>query len=253
MGTFYEEASGFGLQDVAAMRRSAGAEPPHPCRIMIVDDDASVRRVIPMIIERDRRFVVTAACACGEHALQTLEQELPQLVLMDLRMPGMDGLECTQRIRQRFPEVPVVIVTGCGGAELVVRALGMGAVGYLLKPFLPAEVITAVEHALAGRFVLEAPAFARLRESVGSLVADDSPAAPDRELPKQLSVREQQILELLARHCTLQEMARRLRLAPCSVNTYTRRLYAKLASNDRVGALAAARAAGLLPRDLSAE
>jgi DNA-binding NarL/FixJ family response regulator len=220
---------------------------------MIVDDEAPVRTTLRLILEHSQQYVVAAACTCGEHALQTLDQALPQLVLMDLRMPGLDGLECTFRIRQRFPEVRVVIVTGCGGAELLPRALSAGASGYLLKPFLPEEVITAVEHALAGRFVLEAQAFARLRESVGSSVADDPPAAPNRELPKQLSVREQQILELLARHCTLQEMARKLRLAPCSVNTYTRRLYAKLASNDRVGALAAARAAGLLPRDLSAE
>ena len=58
MGTFYEEASGFGLQDVAAMRRSAGAEPPHPCRIMVVDDEASIRQIIRLILERERRFAV---------------------------------------------------------------------------------------------------------------------------------------------------------------------------------------------------
>jgi DNA-binding NarL/FixJ family response regulator len=220
---------------------------------MVVDDEASVRQIIRLILDREQRFAVQAECACGEHALRVLEQELPQLVLMDIRMPGMDGLECTYRIRQRFPEVRVVIVTGCGGAELLPRALSAGASGYLLKPFLPVEVIAAVDHALAGRFVLEAQAFARLREGIGSVGAADPSPVADRELPKQLSVREQQILELLARHCTLQEMARKLRLAPCSVNTYTRRLYAKLASNDRVGALAAARAAGLLPRDLSAE
>jgi DNA-binding NarL/FixJ family response regulator len=220
---------------------------------MVVDDEAPVRTTLRLILEHSQQYVVAAACTCGEHALRTLERALPQLVLMDIRMPGMDGLECTREILHRYPQVRVVIVTGCGGAELLPRALSAGASGYLLKPFLPAAVIAAVDHALAGRFILEAPAFARLREGIGPAGAVDPSTVRDRELPKQLSVREQQILELLAHHYTQQEMARKLRLSPCSVNTYTRRMYAKLASHDRVGALAAARAAGLLPRDLSAE
>ena len=188
MGTNREEVTSFRQRGEPELRTLSNPSPlgrPVLSRIMVVDDEASIRQIIRLILEREQRFAVQAECVCGEHALRVLEQELPQLVLMDVRMPGMDGLECTHRIRQRYPEVPVVIVTGCGGAELLPRALSAGASGYLLKPFLPTEVVAAVDHALAGRFVLEAPAFARLREGMGPAVAADPSTVPDGELPKQ--------------------------------------------------------------------
>lgn len=199
---------------------------------MIVDDEASVRQIIRLILDHEQRFAVQAECVCGEHALRVLEQEIPQLVLMDIRMPGMDGLECTHRIRQRFPEVRVVIVTGCGGAELLPRALSAGASGYLLKPFLPTEVIAAVDHALAGRFMLEAPAFARLREGVCPSVTEEAP---------KFTGRERQVMEGLECGSTNREIAFQLGISEYSVKEHLKRLFKKLGAVSRAHAVSLAR------------
>jgi DNA-binding NarL/FixJ family response regulator len=199
---------------------------------MIVDDEASVRQIIRLILEREQRFAVQAECVSGEHALQALEQALPQVVLMDIRMPGLDGLECTLRIRQRFPAVRVVMVTGCGQAELLTRALSAGAVGYLLKPFQPAEVLAAVEHALAGRFVLEAQAFARLQEGMGLATAEEPPIFTGRE---------RQVLSGLECGSTNSEIAFQLGISEYSVKEHLKRLFKKLGAVSRAHAVSLAR------------
>src|SRR5437870_5515059 len=114
-------------------------------RIVVVDDERNMRETVQNILEEEGFRAVTAAS--GDEALRTLAQNDVSLVLIDARMPGMDGFELLDRARKQFPDVPVVMITAYATPKLAVRAIKGGAFDYIPKPFEPEELLATLEHA----------------------------------------------------------------------------------------------------------
>jgi DNA-binding NarL/FixJ family response regulator len=210
-----------------------------PIRLLIVDDHPVVRDGLRGIFSVDDRFDVVGEAATGREAVDACERTRPDVVLMDLHMPEMDGAAAIQALRQRAIPARVLVLTTFDSDQDVVPAIQAGAIGYLLKDAPRQELFRAVAAAYRGETVL-APSVAT--KLVGQV--RDPAKAP-------LSQRELEVLRLIARGNTNKEVAAALFISEATVKTHLLHLYAKLNVNDRAAAVGAAFQAGLLSADTS--
>lgn len=211
-------------------------------RVVIADDQALVRTGFRMILAADG-IEVAAEAADGESAVDAVRRCRPDLVLMDIRMPGLDGLEATRRILTGAPGEPrVVILTTFDLDQYVYAALAAGASGFLLKDVTPEYLVAAVRLVRAGDALL-APAITR--RLVERFAVRDGGAALHRELAS-LTPRELEVLHLLARGMSNAELAAHFRLSEATVKTHVARILAKLRLRDRAQAVVVAYETGLV-------
>ena len=220
-----------------------------PIRILIVDDQRLMREGLRTLLELESDLAIAAEAEDGQAALEQYEATRPAVVLMDIRMPRLDGVEATRRLCQRWPEARVIILTTFDDDAYVFDGLRAGALGYLLKDVSGHELAEAVRKVAAGGALIEPSVarkvlaeFARLAEPDRS--ASDHPAL-DR-LPEPLSEREQGILRLLASGANNRQIANQLFLAEGTVKNYISTILAKLGVQDRTQAALRARELGLL-------
>lgn len=210
-----------------------------PIRIVIADDHASFRSGLRALLGTADDLQVVGEAATGEDAVRTTERLQPDVVLMDVTMPGGDGIEATGRIVDALPHVAVVVLTMDAGDDSVLRALRAGARGYVLKGAQRAELLRAIRAVAAGEAIL-APDVARRLS--GYLV----PSAHARIRPfPELSDRELEILDLIARGRSNTEITDQLVLSPKTVRNHVSNIFAKLQVRDRAEAIVRAREAGL--------
>jgi DNA-binding NarL/FixJ family response regulator len=210
-------------------------------RVVIADDQRVVREGLGTIVDSIEQAEVVGLAASGAEALDLVGQHHPDVVLMDLRMPVMDGAEATQAIRARFPRTQVVVLTTYADDESVFGALSAGAIGFLTKDAGRDDIRRALEAAAAGQSVLDADVQARLVQSV-------RPRKPSAaELPDGLTEREGQILILIAEGLSNPEIAERLYLGTSTVKTHINRIFTKTQSRDRAQATTYAHRHGLVP------
>ena len=173
----------------------------------------------------------------------------PDVILMDVRMRKMNGVEATKRIMEQFPETRILMLTTFDDDEYVIEALKYGAVGYLLKDMPPSELITAVRAVYEGGVLISPRVAAKLVEKLVQQTENQTPAqAAETKEPawvKELSSREKEILKLLAKGLDNEEIARTLHIAKQTVKNYVSVIYGKLGVRDRVQASLAAIQAGL--------
>jgi DNA-binding NarL/FixJ family response regulator len=211
-------------------------------RIMVVDDHAIVRRGLLAYVDTVPTLEVVGEAADGHQAVtllqqwQTLGEPLPQVVLMDLQMPRMDGVEATAAISRAHPEVKVVVLTSFGEVERVHAALAAGAAGYLLKDADPEEVATAIRAAAAGEVHLDAAVARQLTRRM---------AAPQVGLGS-LTAREREILTLVAQGHSNREIAARLVISERTARTHVSNVLAKLQLASRTQAALLAIREGLI-------
>ena len=199
-----------------------------PIRILLADDQRLMRDGLRILLELEPDLVVVGEAADGETALQAYEELEPDVVLMDIRMPGMDGVEATRRICARWPEARVVILTTFDHDEYIFEGLRAGALGYLLKDVSGAELAEAVRTVAGGGALIE-PSVARKVVAEFARLAATAPGRPaGAGLPEPLSEREQEILGLLAQGLTNREIAARLHLAEGTVKNYVTAILHKL-------------------------
>lgn len=213
-------------------------------RVVVADDQHLIRAGFRALLDAEDDIRVVAEAATGRDALAAVRRERPDVVLMDIRMPGGDGLEATEAIMAdpALVSTRVVIVTTFELDEYVTRALRAGASGFLVKDAEPAELIRAV------RVVYEGEAL--LSPSIARRVIDGWGRRPRRpELVAELTEREKQILAAVARGLTNGEIAGELFLSPLTVKTHVSRMMAKLAARDRVSLVLIAFDAGLADTD----
>lgn len=213
-------------------------------RILLVDDQRLMREGLRILLEMEPDLEIVGEAENGEAALVAYEALQPDVVLMDVRMPGMDGVEATWRLRERWPEARVVILTTFDDDEYVFEGLRAGARGYLLKDVSGHDLAEAVRTVAGGGALVE-PSVARKVFAEFARVA--TPARPaEAGLPEPLSDREREILELLAHGLSNREIAQRLSLAPGTVKNYVTAVLQKLGVRDRTQAALRARELGLI-------
>jgi two-component system, NarL family, response regulator LiaR len=221
----------FGLASVKGKGRSVMT-----IRILIADDHEVVRKGLRSFLEPDADLEIVGEAVDGDEAVRLARRLRPDVVLMDLLMPGMDGVTATQHIRQEFPHTEVVALTSVLEDASVVGAVRAGAVGYLLKDTRVDELLRAIKAAAAGQVQLSPEAAARLMREVRS---------PDA--PEALSPRETEVLRLVARGRANKEIAGKLGIGEKTVKTHVSRILGKLGVQSRTQAALYAGRVGLLP------
>lgn len=213
-------------------------------RILIVDDQRLMREGLRMLLEMEEGFEVVGEAADGQAALDAYAQHAPDIVLMDIRMPGMDGVEATRRLLQRDPSARVIILTTFDDDQYVFEGLRAGALGYLLKDLSGEELARAIRTVAHGGALIE-PSIAR---KVFAEFARLAPAARDvnEGLPEPLSEREIEVLKLIAAGLSNREIAQRLFLAEGTVKNYVTNVLGKIGAHDRTQAALRGRELGLI-------
>ncbi len=219
-------------------------QPMQPIRLLLVDDQRLMRDGLRVILELEPDLKVVGEAGDGETALQLFDKLHPDVVLMDIRMPGMDGVEATRRMMTRWPEARVIILTTFDDDEFVFEGLRAGALGYLLKDVSGGELAEAIRKVAAGGALIE-PSVAR--KVIAEFARLEPPTRPvNQGLPEPLSEREVEVLQLLAQGMTNKEIASRLFLAEGTVKNYVSRILDKLGVSDRTQAALRARELGVI-------
>ncbi|KMO96189.1 LuxR family transcriptional regulator [Streptomyces roseus] len=213
-------------------------------RVVIADDEPLIRAGIRMILTSAPDIEVVAEAANGREALELARAHAPDVVLLDIQMPVMDGLTALGELGRAAPEVRALILTTFGEKENVLRALGSGGAGFLLKDSAPGELIGAVRAAAAGDAYLSPGA---TRHVVDQLATGQGAARGERARRRvaELSERERGVLALLGEGLSNADAGRRLHMSEATVKTYVSRILSKLDCENRVQAALLARDAGL--------
>jgi DNA-binding NarL/FixJ family response regulator len=200
-------------------------------RIVVADDQAAVRDALAAMLDLLPDIEVVGSAADGEQALVLVAEHAPDVVLMDLHMPGCDGVEATARIRDLHPRTRVVVLTTYADDTSVLAALRAGALGYLTKESGREEIARALQAAASGQAVLES----EVQRTV--LQATAAPAPRPSGLPDGLTAREGEVLALIAAGRSNQEIAGELFVSEATVKTHINNLFAKAALRDRAQAV----------------
>lgn len=226
---------------------------PETLRVVVADDQRIVRDGLVALLGTVAGIEVVAAAENGRQALALAAEHRPDAVLMDLRMPEVDGVEATRRLTAEFPEIAVVVLTTFEDDESILGALQAGARGYLTKNAGRAEIARALQSAAAKQTTLDATAHARLLQAAARAADPVDPAAdPDaptrgrgKPLPDGLTDREGEVLRLVAAGLSNAEIATRLFIGEATVKTHINHIFAKTGVRDRAQAVGYAHRNGL--------
>jgi DNA-binding NarL/FixJ family response regulator len=211
-------------------------------RVLVVDDQKIVREGLATILDLLEEVSVVGTAANGAEALELVARRRPDVVLMDLHMPVLDGVQATRRIVAEHPSSAVLILTTYGEDDDALAALRAGARGVLTKDAGREEISRALHQAAAGHMTLAAPLQERL------LAAAAPPPAPARaELPDGLTAREAEVLGLIGAGLTNREIAQRLVVSEATVKTHINHVFSKIDARDRAAAINYAARQGLTP------
>ena len=222
---------------------------PEQISVLIVDDHAVVRKGVRGYLEAQPDITIAGEAGSGEGAVRLAADHAPDVILMDLVMPGMDGVEATRRVREVSPSSQVIVLTSYHDDEHIFPAIKAGALSYLLKNVRPEELAGAVRAAAQGDAVLDSPVATRvLQEMRDSLTPEGLTTSPPAAQPlvEPLSERELEVLGLIAAGLTNREIAGRLFIAVGTVKRHINNIYGKLQVRHRTEAVAHARDLGLL-------
>ena len=202
-------------------------------RIVIADDQASVREALATMLDLIDDITVVATATDGDSAVAEVQSAMSadplDVVLMDLRMPGTDGIEATRILKGLFPDLPVVVLTTFSDERSILDALGAGARGYLTKDAGRVEIAAALRAAAAGQAVLNPEVQARLLGAVGQ--------SRPPEIPAGLTPREVEVLQAIAAGLSNREIAQQMFVSEATVKTHINHLFAKAQLRDRAQAV----------------
>jgi DNA-binding NarL/FixJ family response regulator len=209
--------------------------------VVVADDQSAVREGLVLLLGTLPGITVAGQAADGEAAITLVAATRPQVILMDLNMPGCDGIAATARITAEHPATRVVVLTTYADDESIIGALRAGALGYLTKDATRAEIGRAVEAAAAGQAILDPAVQQRLLSAATRPAGPAEPAAPAAASASgpgqdELTPREAQVLRLIAAGRSNREIARTLFVSEATVKTHVNRIFAKTGSRDRTQA-----------------
>ncbi len=202
-----------------------------PTRVSIVEDNEQLRNTLARVLNRAEGFSCVSHYGDAESALQKLPNENPDVVLMDINLPGINGVECVRLLKQTAPKIQVVMLTVYEDTENIFNALAAGASGYMLKRTKTADLLDAIRDVQKGG----SPMTAHIARKV---VQSFQKAGPSPQQTENLSQREQEVLDCLSRGFLYKEIADKLGISYETVHTYIRRIYEKLQVRTRTEAVA---------------
>ena len=201
-----------------------------PISVSIVEDNEKLRGTLARVLNRADGFRCVSQYASAENALKDLPNVKPDVVLMDINLPGMNGVECVRQLKPLMPEMQVMMLTVYEDTENIFNALAAGASGYMLKRTSSAELLEAIREVRRGG----SPMTMHIARKVVQSFQKATPAQP----AENLSEREQQVLDLLSQGLMYKEIADKLQISYETVHTYIRRIYEKLQVRTRTEAVA---------------
>ncbi len=203
-------------------------------RVLVADDHAVVRRGLVMVLQLEKDFQVVGDAANGEEAVAQAKRLQPDLVLLDLKMPRLDGIQAAREIKQHCPQTRVLMLTGIEVGSEIVQALEAGADGYVLKEVAPEELIHAMRVIGAGEAYLQPAVTRRVLERMRE--ASDS-REDERPLVEALTPRELEVLRLMATSATNKEIAEKMSISEETVRTHSKNILSKLGQPNRTQAV----------------
>jgi DNA-binding NarL/FixJ family response regulator len=205
-----------------------------PIRVLLVDDDDLMRAGLRAVLSSDASVEVVGEAGTGRAAVERARTLRPDLVLMDVRMPDLDGIEATREVLSTSPEVKVVILTTFEQDDYIFGALNAGASGFLLKRSAPEELLAAIHTVAAGDSLLSPSV---TRTVIDRMARQPTPEIGSRRLLEELTPREREVLDLVARGLSNSEIAAELVIEESTVKTHVRRILMKLRLRDRIQAV----------------
>ena len=212
-------------------------------RVVVADDHDLFRRGLTEVLEEEDDIDVVGQASDGREASEQASAHQPDVVMMDLNMPGQGGIEATAYITQKWPDVKVLVLTVSEEPADLFRALGVGALGYVLKTASPREIVEALHQVYQG-WVVVSPAMAP--RFIADLGQPSSKNSPPSEIDTQLTAREQDVLKLVARGMSNAEIAGELFVSENTVKTHVKNVLGKLQMKNRTEAAAYASRLGFL-------
>ena len=208
-----------------------------PIRVMLVDDHTMVRRGLATFLKVYEDMLLVGEAESGEAAVQLCAKVLPDVILMDMFLPAMDGAATTYAIRQRYPQIQVIVLTSFKEGKLIKNALEAGAIGYLLKDVSADDLVRAIRAAHAGRATLSP-------EAAQALVEESNlPPAPGLDLTE----REREVLTLMIEGLNNVQIAGRLTVSPSTIKSHVSNILSKLGVASRTEAVTLALRNGIIP------
>lgn len=204
-----------------------------PVRVVLVDDETLVRAGLRMILEGDPTIEIVGEAIDGVSAVTTVADVAPDVILMDIRMPHMDGLAAAKRILAQHPQMKIIVLTSFDVDDLVPRALRLGAKGYLLKDTPPRELIDAVQRVAAGDTILSQAALGHLVDAVARQPDPENQSRTTEQL-KTLTERELDVARAIGRGLSNAQIATELFISITTVKTHVARILEKLQVTNRV-------------------
>jgi NarL family two-component system response regulator YdfI len=219
---------------------------PEPIRVVIADDHPVVRTGLRLMLDLGDGMELVGEAADGVAAVHLVSELLPDVVLMDVRMPAMDGLEAIAQIRAQFPHIAIIVLTTYDDDELLLRSLHVGVRGYLLKDSGLETVLHAIERAARGEMLLQPDVMQRVLDYAARRSAPAFSSSGNGEV--QLTEREREVLVGIAAGERSKEIGARLGITRRTVESYLNSIYIKLHVDSRAAAVAVAMERGLLPQ-----
>ena len=211
-------------------------------RVLICDDQTVVREGLAAILSTEPEIEVVGLAGDGKEALAQISEAQPDVILMDLKMPVLNGVQTTQRLRREHPDVQVLVLTTFADEEWIFDAIRAGAAGYLLKDTRRDELVAAVKGTAEGKAFLDPDIAGKVMQRA----ADDRPPPAPELQAEALTGRELEVLDLVVQGYNNPEIARRLHLAPGTVRNYVSTILQKLGVSDRTQAAVVALKRGMV-------
>lgn len=202
-------------------------------KVLVADDQELIRQSLQIVLESKENIQVTGAAADGQEVIQCIRKEKPDVVLMDIRMPKMDGVQCTKIIKENYPQIKIIILTTFDDDEFVYNALKYGASGYLLKGISMDELVKAIEVVHSGRAMINPDIATKVLKLFSQLARSDYSIPIQESQVKELTKTEWRIIGQVERGASNKEIAETLSLSEGTIRNYLSAILNKLDLRDR--------------------
>jgi len=202
-------------------------------KILIADDQTLIRQSLKIVLSNQKDLVVTSTAADGHQVLDSVEKDKPDVILMDIRMPEMNGVQCTKLIKDKYPEIKIIVLTTFDDDEYILSALRDGASGYLLKGISMEELISAVHKVYEGSTIINPEILPKVVALFAKMAKNDVTVQTDQENMKHLGYTEKRVVQLVGTGLSNKEIASELYLSEGTIRNCLSTILKKLDLRDR--------------------